>query len=131
MARVERLLDHPVGACDRGNPAQRRQRVAQAGSGEIGAGRLRFGRQWLEAVRRAPGAEIVEIGLVRPQRLRRVGGRLVGSTSYLPVAETRMASLSLPELFATLGSHPVLPRAARRLRTPFKTRYAESAGVGF
>ena len=45
---------------------------------EIGTDRLWFGRQWLETMRLAPGAEVVEVGLVGPQGLRRVGGRLVG-----------------------------------------------------
>ena len=57
---------------------QRRQRVAQAGGSEIGADGLRLGRQSLEAVRRAPGAKIIEVGFVGAQGLRRVGGRLVG-----------------------------------------------------
>ena len=79
MARVERLLGHPVRACDGGHPPpQRRQRVAQAGGGEIRADRFRLGRQWPETVRVAPGTEIVEVGLVGPQGLRRIGGRLVG-----------------------------------------------------
>ncbi len=78
MPRVERLLGHPMRARDGGHaPPQRRQRVAQAGGGEICSDRLRLGWQWLETVRLAPGAEIVEVGLVGTQGLRRVGGRLV------------------------------------------------------
>ena len=79
MARVQRLLGHPVCACDGGHATpRRRQRVAQAGGGEIRADGLRLGRHRLEAVRLAPGAEVLEVGLVDTQGLRRVGGRLVG-----------------------------------------------------
>jgi len=45
MARVERLLGDAMRAYNRSHPAQqRRQRVAEAGSGEIGTDGLRLGR---------------------------------------------------------------------------------------
>jgi hypothetical protein len=67
VARVERLLGHSVCASDGGHATpQRRQRVAQAGGGEIRPDGLRFGRQWLETVCLAPSTKVVEIGLVGP-----------------------------------------------------------------
>ncbi len=51
-------------ARDRGHPPpQRRQRVAEAGGGEIRSDCLRLSGQWLKTVRRAPRAEIVAISV--------------------------------------------------------------------
>jgi hypothetical protein len=79
MAGVQRMLGDPVRSGDSGDPAaQRRQRVAQASSCQVGTDRLRTGRHRLEIVCLAPSLEMGEIGGIGPQRRGGVGCGLVG-----------------------------------------------------
>ena len=78
MLCIEGVLVDPMCAGNGGDPtAQRRQRIPQTGRREISADSLRCRRHGLEGVRDAPGLEVLQIGLVRPQCAGGVRGGLM------------------------------------------------------
>jgi hypothetical protein len=76
---VERLLGDAMSARDGGDATtKRRQGIAAAGVGQVGADDLGRRRHWVEMALDTPSLEVGQVGFVGAERRRRICGRLVG-----------------------------------------------------